>query len=549
MVKMPASFLFLLLPFLLLRLIFWFSTFPNPDEAYYWLWGQHPALSYYDHPPLLAWVQAGFTATLGRSLLTLRLPNLFSNAVLFFTYYRITRYLYGEKADSAFWMVVLLVLSSPLYFLFLALAWHDHLLIAFSLASAFLFITFLDSYRLDSYGREGDRPDRLDRPDHIDRPGETWRLYSAALLLGLAALCKYNAVFVGGGFVAAVIANPPLRSLGRDQRVYLAVAIAGLALIPIGLWNLSNDWQSFRYYVDRSVATGSFHFNPWPCLGFLIFSILTVSPFHCLSFRRAWKLGFPGIQAQSFYGSVAGWIFAISTVSLTAISLVSAALYYWNITAYLLLFPLLPAAFFDRRPDRPQLFWGGQCYGLLFATLLVVHYSLVPISAWVSREGDPDSRMLFGWNQVAQEVRAEAEKLGPATLEPPLLITTDYRSASALAYELNDKTVIAISDRVDQFDFWTPDDRAIVGNNAVLLSDDWHPLTPQLLSRFDRTSPPVTVAVDRFGVWIKNYYVRRGYGFKEGRREKRLGGGGAEGAEGQRERRFVQLLPPSPLAP
>ena len=26
------------------------------DEAYYWMWGQHPALSYYDHPPLNAWL-------------------------------------------------------------------------------------------------------------------------------------------------------------------------------------------------------------------------------------------------------------------------------------------------------------------------------------------------------------------------------------------------------------------------------------------------------------------------------------------------------------
>src|SRR5262245_33285905 len=26
------------------------------DEAYYWMWGQHPELSYFDHPPLNAWM-------------------------------------------------------------------------------------------------------------------------------------------------------------------------------------------------------------------------------------------------------------------------------------------------------------------------------------------------------------------------------------------------------------------------------------------------------------------------------------------------------------
>ena len=80
-----------------LRLIFWLTTFPNPDEAYYWLWGQHPALSYYDHPPLQAWIQGLTTALLGQSFLTLRLSNLVSNGLIVLTYYRISQYLYGER--------------------------------------------------------------------------------------------------------------------------------------------------------------------------------------------------------------------------------------------------------------------------------------------------------------------------------------------------------------------------------------------------------------------------------------------------------------------
>jgi len=473
-----------LLLLLLLRLVFWFTTFPNPDEAYYWLWGQHPALSYYDHPPLLAWVQAAFTTGFGQSFFMLRLPNLLSNAALFWTYWRISRYLYGEKARSSFWLVVLLVLTSPLYFLFLALAWPDHLLITFSLGSAFLFITFLDGYRSNS-------------------KGENWRLYGAATLLGLAGLCKYNAVFVGLGFGATILANKSLRPLLRDRRLYLATAIALSVLVPILLWNVSNDFQSFRYYADRSVRSSSLSLNFLAPLGFLALSSITVSPFHCARFYCAWKSGFPGIRTQSFYFSVAFWVFAASTFSITALSLVSTALYYWNITAYLLLFPLVPSLI----PASPRLSVPAQVYGLCFAALLVVHYSVLPLSALVSKDGDPDSRMLFGWPQVAAVVTQAAAS------EQPVLVTTDYRSAAALAYQLNNKNVMAISDRVDQFDFWA-DGRAIAGQNAILISDDWHPLPSQLLAQFARTSEPIIVAVDRFGVWIKNYYVRRGYGFR-----------------------------------
>src|SRR5437764_11809052 len=40
---------------LALKLCFDVLVQPLGDEAYYWLWGQHPALSYFDHPPLHAW--------------------------------------------------------------------------------------------------------------------------------------------------------------------------------------------------------------------------------------------------------------------------------------------------------------------------------------------------------------------------------------------------------------------------------------------------------------------------------------------------------------
>lgn len=43
------------------------------DEAYYWMWGQHPALSYFDHPGLNAWLIGIADALFGRGVLQLRL--------------------------------------------------------------------------------------------------------------------------------------------------------------------------------------------------------------------------------------------------------------------------------------------------------------------------------------------------------------------------------------------------------------------------------------------------------------------------------------------
>jgi len=475
---------------LLLRSLFWFNTFPNPDEAYYWLWGQHPDFSYYDHPPFHAWVQGIVTAIFDKSFFTLRLPNLLSNGILFYTYYRITTYLYGKNGLHYFGLTVALLLASPLYFLFLALAWNDHWLITFCLIAAFQAIQFLESYTADG-------------------KGNSKQLYGAAIALGLALLCKYNAIFVGLGLLVAIVANHQWRSLLRDRRLYLAIAMTLLFLLPIVIWNVNNDFQSFRYYTDRSVDA-AFRLKWGETLGFIGFSIVMVSPVNSWAIAQVLRR-----PRTSTYASVAFWIFTVSTVSLIAVSLVSTALYYWNILAYLLLFPLLPPLFFSASPprDRSVLFTVGQFYGLLFALLLVIQYSVLPLSALGSADSDPDSRMLFGWKQVGAEVQQQAKGLNQ-----PFLVTTDYRSASALAYQLHDSqhpdfTVIAISDRVDQFDFWMDSDR-LKGRDAVILADDWHPLQPKLLAQFQRTSPPETITIKRFGVWIKHYYILRGYSFK-----------------------------------
>ena len=49
---------FLLLFFLIIKVFFLMYAKPLPDEAYYWLWSKNVALSYFDHPPLVAWFQA-----------------------------------------------------------------------------------------------------------------------------------------------------------------------------------------------------------------------------------------------------------------------------------------------------------------------------------------------------------------------------------------------------------------------------------------------------------------------------------------------------------
>ena len=67
------------------------------DEAYYWIWSRHPALSYLDHPPLVAWLDAAATAA-GRTEWLLRLPAISATAVATVFIYLLGRDLFGRPA-------------------------------------------------------------------------------------------------------------------------------------------------------------------------------------------------------------------------------------------------------------------------------------------------------------------------------------------------------------------------------------------------------------------------------------------------------------------
>ena len=466
---------------LLAHITYWLTAFPNPDEAYYWLWGQHLDWSYYDHPPFHAWVQ-GLFSHLGHSPFVLRLPTVVSNGLFFWTYAQIAAYLYGAGAARAWTVMVLCSWSSPLYFLFLTLAWHDQWLIAFSLLSAYWFVRFLDGVWLD--GR-----------------GDSAFLYGGAMALGLAGLCKYTAVFVGLAVLGVIVIQPRLRPLLGDIRLYGAGAIAALFTLPILIWNIQNSWLSLQYYLTRSVDSGGgFPLRPDAVLFFWLTAALILSPPLVWVMVQSVRASRHAFRSPT-YRAVALGLFVISTGVLSLVGLFSTALYYWNILAYLLLVPLVPL-FFDGLRHRGWL-TGVQVLGTAVAWLLVVNYCLFPLAALFGPDGDPDGRMSFGWYQVAAVVQDYAP-------QHELWLTTDYRSASALAYALNDDRVLAVSERIDQFDVWARE-RGLVGRSALVLADDWHPFTGQGTLRLAPGWQQIaTIPVRRFGFKIKDYYLYTG---------------------------------------
>jgi 4-amino-4-deoxy-L-arabinose transferase-like glycosyltransferase len=171
----------LALLFLAVRLALIVVANPFMDETYYWMWGQHPALSYFDHPPLIAWTEGLSAGLFGWNKVALRLPVVLTFMADLGLLYLFARRLGGEVWREWFWLTALLFATTPIFVLMSSVALPDHLMIALLLAALYCFQGVLIAH---DAGRRDRRP-----------------LYLGALAFGLALLAKYYAALFGLGLI------------------------------------------------------------------------------------------------------------------------------------------------------------------------------------------------------------------------------------------------------------------------------------------------------------------------------------------------------------
>ncbi|HEX4298923.1 MAG TPA: glycosyltransferase family 39 protein, partial [Devosia sp.] len=115
---------------LLLAIKLYLSIFTPPigDEAYYWMWGQKLGWSYFDHPPLHAWLLHLMGLLFGWNLFSLRILTWVTLGGTLWIIWLWARRLKPDDPAAWFWPSAAIYLASPLFFLMSNIAFHDHLL-------------------------------------------------------------------------------------------------------------------------------------------------------------------------------------------------------------------------------------------------------------------------------------------------------------------------------------------------------------------------------------------------------------------------------------
>lgn len=465
-------------PFLAIKAWIFLVMPPIGDEAYYWIWGQHPALSYFDHPPLHAWLLGLVSQLLGWNLYALRALTWVTLALTAWIFWYWARQLSPDDPKGYFWRSALLYLASPLFLVMSTIAFHDHLLIALCLAACHFMVLF--AMRFTAEGR-----------------GFRW-LYLAALLLGLATLTKYNALFVGLAFLAFLLSHRVLRRSLLTPHPWLAALLSVLLQAPVLWWNFAEGFASYRFHlserwVDPQQAT------PAQLPLFLLVSVITLSPLVVWGAIRL--VGHrPDTRFASLAQPLALWLLAISTASMFGLAFFVRVFFYWNIVGLLLVMPLLALVISRRWPQIAH-----AAYGLLVGLVLLVNQTVVPIST-LTQGSDWVSESIYGWDEIADRV-AQVHADHPGAF----IATTAYGTAAQLGFALRNAEVVALSPRHDQYDFWF-DPSAHAGSDAIIIADELY--GPTLVeSSFASLQLLETLAIQRFGqtVYRPSIYLARGY--------------------------------------
>ncbi len=404
------------------------------DEAHYALYGWYLDWSYFDHPPLIGWLEAPAVHGLDADW-AVRLVPMLLGVVILWQLVRLAESLFTTQNYIGVW-VLFLVLWSPLLHGLTLTPLPDLPLLLVSV----LLVRYLWSQR------------------HHERLAHPWLL---GVLMGLAGLSKYTAVTLVMSFVLVMLLYGRWRWL-KQPGLWGAVGLALLLIAPVIYWNVQHGWASFLYQLDH----GAPQHVVWSLERFLI--------------SQGRQAGAYGIV---LYGAVLGlliwsvirwkrlpegvrflWLFALPVFLLFAWSSgYEPILPHWTGLGWWLIIPAV-AWFLANRA------WVLWLHGVIGGMIWIGVLALLLGASWPFKAPNPMLE-LAGWKQASDKLDQWQHRLLQQE-EAVLKFAGNWSLVSRPAWYLRhrqDPRVFNADGRPTQFDFWY--DRPPKEANGVVL---WH---------------------------------------------------------------------------
>ncbi len=195
------------------------------DESYYWIWSKKLALSYFDHPPMVAYL-IKMTTLFGDSAAEIRMSAPLLMAGTAYLLYALAKRAYGEKT------------AIFVFYIFLTTLMIQGASTIITPDIPLIFFWTLTLYCAYRYIIEEERNYAL------------WM----GIFGGMLLLSKYTGILLLISILLTILLTK--RSLFKDKYLYAAIVLCLVVFSPVIYWNYLHDFLSFKFQLGHGIAHG-----------------------------------------------------------------------------------------------------------------------------------------------------------------------------------------------------------------------------------------------------------------------------------------------------
>ena len=481
---------------LLLRLVYFGLAQLIPDEAYYWQYAQHMDLSFYDHPPMVAWLIWLGTSILGHNEFGVRIGALICGLISMGYLYALTQNLYDKSTAMR---AVLLLTILPLGFATGILMTPDAPLVAAWAATLYYMERAL-----------------------IANQNSAW--LGMGIAFGLGMLSKYSLGLLGIAALVFVIIDPTARRWMLRPHPYLAALLAVVLFSPVIIWNYENNWASFSFQSNRVLAD-TYEFSVHKLIAHIMILLTPVG------FLAAALAFFPAkiptdqqleqrrhLFVQVFAGVPLFICFILSTFD--------SPRFHWTAPIWLAIFPTIAwmigqTDHLSAMAKRIQAAWRLTIITCVFAYAFVLHYVVLGIP------GIPYQLLTehYFWREAATEIKQIVQEVRSQTGEEPIVVgMSKWSVASALTFYTHNDAKLEVRSRNmfgesgAMYEFWFPSEpptqRPIIQVGMKRRHLEQTPSGVDVKTMLDHPGNIEYRVIERYGTPVRRVYYRVSEGFK-----------------------------------
>lgn len=479
---------------ILLRLIYAGLAQLIPDEAYYWQYAQHMDLSFYDHPPMVAWLIWLGTSIFGHNEFGVRIGAIVCGLITMGYLYALTLNLYDKSTGIR---AILLLAVLPLGFASGLLMTPDAPLAAAWAATLYYMERAL-----------------------IANQNTAW--LGMGITFGLGLLSKYTLGLLGITALLFVIVDPTARRWMKRPHPYLAATLACVLFLPVIIWNIQHDWTSFKFQSTRLADKYEFSVHY-----LILFIMILLTP---VGFLAAVQALFSTRNTDKDQSHKRRQLFiqiftGIPLLIFLALSTFDLPKFHWTGPIWLAILPTI--AWMIGQTDHLsaltrhiQAAWQPTIIACTLAYAFTLHYVVLGIP------GIPYPLFTehYFWREATAEIRKITDDVRNQTGKEPVVVgMSKWSIASALYFynygqpEMDIRSRNMFGGSGAMYDFWLPSQsatqRPIIQVGMISHDLDQTREAGNLIPLLDQPGHIEFRVIERYGMPVRRIYYRISQGF------------------------------------